>query len=130
MIQRIDNIGIAVRDVMREVRFFQEKLGLEPAWPVQKGATSAGIQCGNASLFMFKSESAGRHQKRTDQFTHNPPGIDHISLEVENIETAGAELEKRGVEFLGPIVGERGQFRYRGFPDPEGNMLYIIQTPG
>ena len=26
-------------------------------------------------------------------------------------------------------MAEAGQFRYRGFHDPDGNMLYIIQQP-
>jgi hypothetical protein len=38
-------------------------------------------------------------------------------------------LEGRGISFPGAIVGGAGEFRYRGFSDPDGNMLYIVQQP-
>ena len=44
-----------------------------------------------------------------------------------NIEAAGRDLASRGIRFEHDIVGAPGEFRYRGFKDPEGNMLYIIQ---
>lgn len=48
---------------------------------------------------------------------------------MEGIEAATSALEERGVVFLGAVVGEPGAFRHRGFQDPDGNMLYIIQKP-
>lgn len=131
MIKRIDNVGIAVRDVPTTVRFFEEKLGLKPSYPLAEGATSAGIDMGNGqSLFIWKSQAANSPAVgRTTDYERNPVGIDHIAMEVDDIEAASAELERRGLQFMQPIVGEKGQFRYRGFTDPDGNMLYIIQRP-
>ena len=123
MINRLDNIGVAVADVQRTVDFFREILGL-PGEVSDYGGT---VNIGNATLFIFQGQSSSANVARTIDLGNNPIGIDHISLEVDDIEQAGAELEAKGIVFPGPIAGEPGEFRYRGFSDADGNMLYIVQ---
>jgi catechol 2,3-dioxygenase-like lactoylglutathione lyase family enzyme len=123
MINRLDNIGVAVTDVQRTVDFFREILGL-PGEVSDYGGT---VNIGNASLYIFQGQGLTANAARTTDLENNPIGIDHLSFEVDDIEQAGAELEAKGVIFPGPIAGEAGEFRYRGFSDPDGNMLYIVQ---
>ncbi|MCX6023901.1 MAG: VOC family protein [Chloroflexi bacterium] len=131
MLKRVDNIGIAVRDLGRTLAFFQEKLGVAPSRPYEPGQTGNSVSLGDVSFYIFQtaredSPAVGR----TPNFPQNPAGIDHIAIEVEDIEDAGRQLEGRGVVFVQDIVGAPGQFRYRGFEDPDGNMFYIIQRAG
>ncbi len=122
-IRRIDNIGIGANDVERLASFYEQTLGLE-AEVSEWGAT---VHIGNADLFVFPTSENPASRPRTTDLEHNPPGIDHIAFEVDDIDEASSDLERRGVTFRGPVEGEPGQFRYRGFADPEGNMLYIVQ---
>ena len=55
-----------------------------------------------------------------------PPGIDSFAFEVDYLDDAIAELDGRGVSWAGDIV-ESPWYRYRGFHDPEGNLLYITR---
>ncbi len=126
MIKRVDNIGIAASDVEKTVAFFRDILGLE----AEAGDWGGSVRIGDASLYVFQANgSAPRGAARTVDLPSNPVGIDHVAMEVDDIEVAGRTLEAKGIAFPGPIVGEPGEFRYRGFAGPDGIMLYIIQRP-
>lgn len=126
MLKRLDNIGVAVRDLGQAHRFYTEVLGLD-APPLGDEEFGFSARLGDISLYIFKSTGPERQQRDADLAT-NPPGIDHLAFEVEDFEVAQAELERRGVRFVQDVIGEPGQFRYRGFHDPEGNMLYVVHT--
>ncbi|MBM3139976.1 MAG: VOC family protein [Chloroflexi bacterium] len=128
MLKRLDNIGIAVRDVRRAHDFYTRVLGFEGA-PLADGATGFSAKLGDVALFVFATDKTNA-PGRTADYEHNPVGIDHLAFEVEDYEGAQRELESRGVRFLQESVGEPGGFRYRGFTDPDGNMLYVIHTGG
>jgi catechol 2,3-dioxygenase-like lactoylglutathione lyase family enzyme len=49
-----------------------------------------------------------------------------IVFEVEDISTARAELEDRGVQFAGGVF-EYGPVRFAVFEDPDGNLFQIYQ---
>jgi catechol 2,3-dioxygenase-like lactoylglutathione lyase family enzyme len=123
-IRRLDNVGVAVRDIRRAMDFYTQVLGLEGT----AGASDGYVSLGNASLYLFQTQAAGSSPVgRSVDLYNDPVGIDHLALEVDDIEQAAEELMARGVVFPGPVVGEPGEFRYRGFSDPDGNMLYIVQ---
>ncbi len=123
MFKRLDNVGVGVRNARETLTFFVEKLGFEGEITDGEGS----VRLGDVALYIFESTSAAPGDTRTEAYYGNPRGLDHLAFEVEDIDAAGAELESRGIVFLGAVVGEPGQFRYRGFHDPDGNMLYIIQ---
>ena len=56
-------------------------------------------------------------------------GWRHLALRVAAIETARAELEKRGVVFLDPIKPAAGGGRVLFFQDCEGNLLHLVDRP-
>ena len=123
MLKRLDNIGVAVKDARRALEFYTNVLGFSGEVSDGEGAVSLG----DISLYIFESKSSAAVDARSEDYYAYQPGLDHLAFEVEDIAAAGAELEGRGVVFLQNIVGAPGEFRYRGFHDPDGNMLYIIQ---
>lgn len=125
MLKRLDNIGIAVRDARRSLEFYINVLGFQGE--ISDGEGSCRL--GDVALYIFQSTSEAGPAARTESYYANPPGLDHLAFEVDDIEAAATELERRGVAFLHDTVGGPGEFRYRGFHDPDGNMLYIIQHP-
>ena len=127
LLKRLDNIGIAVRDIKRAIDFYTKTLGLQG----QANETDGSVTIGDLSFYVFETSRKADSPpvgRSTDLYA-DPIGLDHLSFEVADIDAAGAELESRGIVFGGPIVGAPGEFRYRGFSDPDGNMLYIIQKP-
>lgn len=127
MIKRLDNVGVAVRDIRRAMAFYTQVLGLEG----QPGETDGYVSVGDVSLYLFQTRSpeSGAGQRTIDLY-NDPVGLDHIAFEVDDLDRAVAELEAKGITFPGLAVGEPGEFRYRGFSDPDGNMLYIVQKAG
>lgn len=123
MLKRLDNIGIAVANAERSITFYRDTLGL----PATLRGTEGTVDLGGLSLYIFETSTSVAPTGRDADPYSNPVGLDHLAFEVEDIDEAIREYEARGVVFLAAIVGEPGEFRYRGFADPDGNMLYVIQ---
>ncbi len=56
-------------------------------------------------------------------------GWRHLALRVESIESAKADLEKRGVKFTDPIKPAGGGGRVLFFKDAENNLLHLVERP-
>jgi glyoxylase I family protein len=126
MLKRLDNVSIAVRDIRRAVAFYTDIL----EFVGQVGESDGLVTLGDVSLYLFQTRAPeAAAPQRTADLYNNPPGIDHVAFEVDDIEQAARQLEAAGVFFPGPAVGEPVAFRYRGFADPDGTMLYIVQKP-
>jgi catechol 2,3-dioxygenase-like lactoylglutathione lyase family enzyme len=123
----LDNVGIAVQDIRRAMAFYTATLGLAG----QASESDGWVTLDNISLYLFQTPAPeAAVPRRTTDLYRDPPGIDHVAFEVDDIEQAERQLEAAGVVFPGPVVGEPGEFRYRGFSDPDSTMLYIVQKPG
>ena len=57
----------------------------------------------------------------------NPPGIDHISLAVADVDAMYATLRAAGVAFGAPPEHQSWGTRMVGLKDPDGNNLYLLQ---
>ena len=55
------------------------------------------------------------------------PGITHIGLVCDDIETARAELTRRGVEFLTAGIADVAGVRTAWFRDPWGVVFILIE---
>src|SRR5260221_13375195 len=99
MLKRLDNVGIAVRDIRRAVAFYTEILGFVG----QAGESDGLVTLGDVSLYLFQTPApeAAAPQRTTDLY-NNPPGFDHVAFEVDDIEQAARRLEAAGVFFPGP----------------------------
>ena len=109
-IERVDFVDVPSRDVERSVAFYRDVLGLpqNPREPTE-------FEAGNVTLAIWKPE---------DQGVAFESGASHgIALRVADVASARAELEAKGVEF----VGERdsGVCDMAFFTDPDGNSLIL-----
>ena len=57
----------------------------------------------------------------------NPPGIDHISFAVSDVDALYSKLGKAGVVFEGPLADQSSGARMVGLKGPDGNNLYLLQ---
>ncbi|MFQ5398229.1 MAG: VOC family protein [Anaerolineae bacterium] len=128
MIKGIDNVGISVSDLGRAIAFY-ERLGFTKEYDYEADVTGCAMATGSAVLFLFQTKRADAQPvQRSDNLGQNPPGIDHISFLVGNVDRAYADLTAKGVAFLGePADLPEAGIRLAGVKDPDGNVLYLLQ---
>jgi methylmalonyl-CoA/ethylmalonyl-CoA epimerase len=123
-IQAIDNIGICVTDLAGSVQFY-ERLGFEVLVENDRGVTLA---LGSAKLFVFQAQPGDDRAVRRDLGLYgNPPGIDHISFLVDDVDALHASFTANGID-AGPAPGDQDWgARAFGLTDPDGNNLYFLR---
>src|SRR5262245_32250506 len=83
MVQGFDNIGVCVTNLQGSVAFY-ELLGLREAYRNERGVLMAA---GDARLFLFATRRADPPPVgRQLGLLENPPGIDHISFAVADVD--------------------------------------------
>jgi catechol 2,3-dioxygenase-like lactoylglutathione lyase family enzyme len=124
MVQGIDNIGICVADLQRSVAFFA-LLGLREEYRNERGVLMA---TGSARLFLFATRQVNPPvvDRELGLFA-NPPGIDHISFSVADVDAMYARLRKANVTFDGEPQDQSWGARMVGLKDPDGNNLYLLE---
>jgi catechol 2,3-dioxygenase-like lactoylglutathione lyase family enzyme len=109
-----DFITVATRDIKAAETFYGEVLGL----PLSKRwgrMPAAEFETGTLTIALMQSEAFGMEFR-----ANNHP----IALRVDDVASARAELEARGVEFRGDIL-DSGVCHQAFFQDPDGNMLAL-----
>ncbi len=76
------------------------------------------------NLEIYQAETSS---KETSDNRH--AGWRHVALRVDSIETAKAELQKRGVQITNAPGPAGGGGRVLFFRDPEGNLLHLVERP-
>jgi len=124
VIQGVDNIGICTTDVARAVAFYQ-RLGFSEAYRNDRGVL---MTVGNVRLFIFATRQTNPPPVgRELGLFGNPPGIDHISFAVTDVDALYSALLASGVTFGGPPEDQSWGARMVGLKDPDGNNLYLLQ---
>jgi catechol 2,3-dioxygenase-like lactoylglutathione lyase family enzyme len=109
--QRTDFVSVPVADMPRAKAFYRDLLGLHsPDWD----AGWPEIETGNVSLYLVDPTVMG------SEFS---PHVAPIALRVDDVATAKAELEGRGLEFTGEQ--DTGVCNMAFFNDSEGNSLML-----
>ena len=124
MIKGIDNIGICTTDTARSVVFYQ-RLGFSEAYRNDRGVL---MTAGSAHLFIFATrQNDPPPVVRQLGLFDNPPGIDHISLAVADVDGLYSALRAAGVQFGSPPEDQSWGARMVGLKDPDGNNIYLLQ---
>jgi methylmalonyl-CoA/ethylmalonyl-CoA epimerase len=120
MVRCIDNIGICATDLASSLAFY-ETLGLSEAYRNDRGVMMAA---GTVQLFLFATQRPeAMPVGRELGLFGNPPGIDHISFIVSDIDPLYSKLRQAGVVFGGPPEDQPLGARMAGLKDPDGNNL-------
>jgi catechol 2,3-dioxygenase-like lactoylglutathione lyase family enzyme len=109
-VQRIDFVSVPTRDVVAARHFYADVLGLPPS-----AGNPDEFETANVTLALWQPEAEGV------EFAANTAGF---ALRVPDVPAARAELETRGVEFLGETV-DTGVCLMAFFRDPDGNVLIL-----
>ena len=114
VITGVDFVGVPTRDFDAAVKFYGTVLGL-PCSARYGQSPGTEFETGNLTLAVYESEAFGV------EFHPNKHGI---ALHVEDVETARAALESRGVSFRGDTL-DTGVCHKAFFADPDGNALEL-----
>ncbi len=132
-IKKINHVALVVADIDSALDFWQDALGLElekiKDVPAEKSAV-AFLPVGDSEIELVQptSDDSGV-AKYLDK---RGPGMHHLCLEVDDIESAIAELKEKQVQLihLEPVVGDDG--RKYAFIHPKaanGVLVELYQLP-
>ena len=117
---------IAVKDLDRARRFYEETLGLEAK--EEMGGEVLTVQSGRTPITVYKSEFAGTNKATALTFA-----VEDVEQEVAELKAKGIFFEQYnmpGLEQRGDLyVGDNG-FKTTWFKDPDGNILSLVEGDG
>ena len=114
LVHGVDFVGVPTRDVSAAAAFYGETLGL-PRSVYNEQRHYAEFETGNLTLSVYNAERMGlRHEVNA-----NP-----IALHVDDVASARARLQERGVTFQGDTL-DTGVCHMAFFADPDGNALML-----
>ena len=132
-IKRIDHLGIAVADVAAAKRLYEDLLGLKLTHEevVQdQGVRTLFYPIAGVKLELLESITPdGPIAKYLEK---RGPGIQHLAIEVEEIEAAIAELKAKGVRMIDetPRKGVEGsRIAFVHPKDTHGVLLELVELP-
>ena len=109
-IKKIDSITFAVKDYAKSASWYAEKLGLGEIWRMDdQKAVGFGVGDNSATINLFQRDEAPQ-----------------LIIQVERVDDARPELERRGVRFEGPTTTLEGIGKFAGFRDPDGNRIALL----
>jgi predicted enzyme related to lactoylglutathione lyase len=114
LVTGVDFVSVPTKNFAAAQEFYGKVLRL-PCSNVYGRVRGAEFETGNLTLQVFDFESIGREHL---------PNKNPIALQVEDVESARAELESRGVSFIGDTI-DSGVCHMAIFEDPDGNTLMI-----
>ena len=112
-VEHTDFVSLPVTDMERSTAWYRDVLGLEQT---ADGGFPEFRLGDNAFLYLLSLEAIG------SRFT--APHTAAMALRVADVAEARAELESRGVEFLGDTF-DTGVCHMASFADPDGNVLML-----
>jgi catechol 2,3-dioxygenase-like lactoylglutathione lyase family enzyme len=114
LVTGVDFVTVFIKDFAAAVEFYGTLLGL-PCSAEYGRILGAEFETGSLTLQVMEAEAIGREFQ---------PSTHPIALHVEDVETARAELESRGVPFKGDTI-DSGVCHMAFFEDPDGNALLL-----
>jgi methylmalonyl-CoA epimerase len=97
----LDHIGIAVQDIERALSFYRDALGLEVETPedvVTERVRARAIPVGGPSLELL--EATAPDSAIATYIAKRGPGLHHVTLRVDDLHAALAQLTARGVRLI------------------------------
>ena len=101
MPEKIDHIGIAVKDIEESLKFYRDQLGMEVTGMeevAEQKVKVAFLPVGESKIELLQStDPEGAIAKFIDS---KGEGIQHVALRVDNIREKLAELKAQGVRLI------------------------------
>ena len=126
----IDHITLCVKDLNAAEYLFTKVLGFEVIWSARDVGSDKSsmdtvvVQRGNAKVALMQGRDKAVKSQITEFIEQYGQGVQHVAIEVDDIEAVCREWEARGVQFSGPLKEGRDgfgalrqRFTYALFPE-------------
>jgi methylmalonyl-CoA/ethylmalonyl-CoA epimerase len=101
MLEKIDHIGIAVKDIEQAIRLYREVFGVEPSLVYESEYTKAKIAFFPIGEVKVELIQPTNPESVMAKFLENKgEGIHHISFKVKDVDQSLGEVEKKGVQLI------------------------------
>jgi catechol 2,3-dioxygenase-like lactoylglutathione lyase family enzyme len=118
LVTGVDFVSVATSDLAASMDFYGNVLGLPRSSVWQRPGqepVGAEFETGSLTIALLASSLLGLECR---------PNNHPIALRADDVETARAELEKRGVQFKADTL-DSGVCHQAFFADPDGNVLAL-----
>lgn len=112
----IDHITLCVENLEAAEYLFTKILGFEVIWSARDVGTEKSsmdtivVQRGNARVALMQGRDKQVKSQITQFIEKYGPGVQHVAIEVDDIEAVSREWEEHGVQFSGPLKEGRDGF--------------------
>jgi catechol 2,3-dioxygenase-like lactoylglutathione lyase family enzyme len=120
----LKHIAISVRDLPKAHAYYTKVLGFK-APPLKESAKYFLAYVGDVEFSIFETKSRSHIPPRSALYESNPPGLDRVLFEVDDLEDATRRLESQGVVI--EVSGDLPDGRFVRFHDPEGNLFGLVE---
>lgn len=101
MLEKIDHIGIAVKDIDQGIKLFREVFGIEPSLVYESEYTKAKIAFFPIGEVKIELIQPTNPESVMAKFLEKKgEGIHHVSLKVNDVDQSLGELEKKGIQLI------------------------------
>jgi methylmalonyl-CoA/ethylmalonyl-CoA epimerase len=101
MLEKIDHIGIAVKDIEQAIRLYKESFGIEPSLVYESEYTKAKIAffpIGDVKIELIQPTNPESVMAKF--LEKKGEGIHHVSFKVKDVDHSLAEMEKKGIQLI------------------------------
>jgi len=128
----LDHVGIAVKDVNEALAFYRDALGLDvdaPEEVVSQHVRARAVRAGGPSLELL--EATAPDSAIAKYIEKRGPGLHHVTLRVEDLRAALAQLRDRGVRLIDaePRPGAEGALVAFIHPAAAHGVLVELKQP-
>lgn len=133
----IDHITLCVKDLNAAEYLFTKILGFEVIWSARDVGSEKSsmdtivVQRGNAKVALMQGRDKAVKSQITEFIEKYGQGVQHVAIEVDDIEAVCREWEQQGVQFSGALKEGRDgfgplkqRFTYPLFP--EGGVFFEL----
>jgi methylmalonyl-CoA/ethylmalonyl-CoA epimerase len=134
----IDHITLCVENLAAAEFLFTKVLGFEVIWSARDVGSDKSsmdtvvVQCGAARIALMQGRDKAIRSQINEFIDKYGQGVQHVALEVDDIEAVCREWEGHGVQFSGPVKEGRdgfGPLKQRfTYPLFSGSGLFIELT--
>jgi catechol 2,3-dioxygenase-like lactoylglutathione lyase family enzyme len=127
MIKRIDHIGVVVDD-LESGKGFLQALGMKLMYDLgvpERAVRVSFWKCGDVAIELIQMDDP---QANRERLRGEPRAfIEHIAIEVEDLNNTVSEMQARGIEMDGPAVTSKTRGAMSVFTRPETSDGYQLQ---